>query len=160
MRPKLRDDTSFFFGSRAPATTPANPADGSRPMTYAHGCRQQCLYSPDCAIVRPYHSPAAGRALTSRRCIGRGQVHVRYFRYWLASPWHAVEIDRLGANIPERPTMTTDWRSRHLWPRVDLRRQGLCNVTSGGDRDGADEAEHAASRRAIGETSQQGRPAE
>lgn len=69
-------------------------------------------------------------------------------------------MDQLGANTPERPTMTTDWGSRRLRPRVDLRRQGLCNVTSGGDRDGADEAEHAASRRAIGETSQQGMPAE
>lgn len=71
-----------------------------------------------------------------------------------------VEIDRLGANTPERPTMTTDWKSTHLRPRVDLRCQGLCNVTSGGDRDGAGEAEHAISRRAVQETLQQGRPVE
>jgi hypothetical protein len=35
-------------------------------------------------------------------------------------------------------------------PRVDLRRQGLCNVTSDGASDGADEAEHEASGRQPG----------
>ena len=39
---------------------------------------------------------------------------VRYFRYWLASPLHAVEIHRLGEDGPERPTMTTTARSRRL----------------------------------------------
>lgn len=34
--------------------------------------------------------------------------------------------------------------------------KGLCNITSGRARDGADEAEHVALRRAIGETSQRG----
>ena len=62
---------------------------------------------------------------------------MRYFRDWLASPLHAVGIHRLGTDGPERPTMTTTARSRRGKQLRDLRRQGLCNVTSMGASDGA-----------------------
>lgn len=53
------------------------------------------------------------------------------------------KIHRLGAEEPERPTMTTTEVSLYSRPgnRAVLRSRGLCNVTS----DGADEAGHAAS---------------